>query len=57
MDWCSCGLLERPEKNPAKIETNFSNGTLLSDSDSNLVPTETTHALSLYSLARFKYFL
>jgi len=45
--------LERPEKNPAKIATNSSNGTLLSDSDSNQVPTETTHALSLYP-ARFK---
>lgn len=54
MDWGGCGILERPEKNPAKIATNFNNRTLLSDSDSNSVPTETTHALSLYFPARFK---
>jgi len=54
MDLGGCGLLERPEKNPAKIATNFSNITLLSDSDSNPVPAETTHALSLYFPARFK---
>lgn len=54
MDWGGCGLLERPEKNPAKIATNFSSGTLLSDSDSDPVPTETTHALLLYFPARFK---
>ena len=54
MDRGGCGLLERHEKNPAKIATNFNNSTLLSDSDSNPVPTETTHALSLYFPARFK---
>jgi hypothetical protein len=54
MDWGSCSLLECHEKNLAKLATDFSNGTLLSDSDSNPVPSETTHALSLYFPARFK---
>jgi len=54
MDWGGCGLLERPEKNPAKITTNFSNGTLLSDLYSKSVPTKTTHALTLCFPTGFK---
>ena len=54
MDWGGCGLLERPEKNPAKITTNFSKGTLLSDLYSKSVPTKTTHALTLCFPTGFK---